>query len=115
MPVLKKYTVASGPRRALFGARPQGNSWGAGMQQEHRCAQCRDSEQAHDQAMEEYIELIDRQSRLFRQGHRQEAKELDAVIYWMKARRETAMNALLHHQADHWQRGHSLSRWTCTG
>ena len=65
--------------------------------------------------MQEYIELIDRQSRLFRQGHAQGAKKLGAVIYWMKAKRETAMNGLMHHQAEHWEHAHSLSRWTCTG
>ena len=49
------------------------------MLQEHRCEECRDLEQAHDRATEEYIELINRQSRLFRQGQGQAAKDLDAV------------------------------------
>ena len=60
--------------------------------------------------MEEYIELIDRQSRLFRQGQGGAAKDLDAVIYWMKARRETAINALLRHEADHWKRRHGTGQ-----
>jgi len=32
---------------------------------------------------------------------------VDPVIYWMKAQREAAIDALLRHQADRWQRIHS--------
>src|SRR5205085_521784 len=50
-----------------------------------RCQDCRELEQAHDKTMDEYIELIDRQSRLFRQGYCRAARDLDPVVYQMKA------------------------------
>src|SRR6185295_20087584 len=57
----------------------------------------------HERAMEEYIELIDRQSRLFRQGYGRAARGLDTTVYRMKAKREEAINTLPGHQATHWQ------------
>jgi len=70
---------------------------------ESRCERCLELEQAHDQAMEEYIGLVDRQSRLFRQGGGREARDLDGAIYHLKARRDAAIIALRRHQAAHWQ------------
>ena len=71
------------------------------MRLEQSCEVCRQLEDAHDRAMDEYIDVIERQSRLFRQGQPLCARDLDSAVYRMKAQREAAIDALLRHQANH--------------
>ena len=63
------------------------------------CERCRELEKIHDEEMDAYIHLIDRQSRMFRIGQTQAARDLDGVILSAKNRRATAVGALLAHQA----------------
>jgi hypothetical protein len=53
--------------------------------------------------MDEDIDLVDRQRRLFRQRYYRAAKDLDAAVHHLKIRREAAINALFGHQAAHRQ------------
>ena len=68
----------------------------------NQCQQCRDLQQVHDRTMDQYIDLVDEQSRLFRQGRALAARGLDVVILRIKGQREVAIDALLRHQADHY-------------
>ena len=69
---------------------------------ERRCPQCCDLELTHDRIMDEYLDLVDQQSRFFRQGRPVAARALDATVHSMKMRREAALAALLgHHARDH--------------
>jgi hypothetical protein len=68
----------------------------------YSCQECQELEELHEKAMEEYIALIDEQSRRFRQGQCRAAKDLDGAMYRIKAHRQDAIDALLDHQAHHW-------------
>ena len=65
------------------------------------CQQCRDLEEAHDRAMDEYIRLVDRQGGLFRVGQARAARDLDASLERWKSLRNVAINALHAHQSNH--------------
>ena len=54
---------------------------------------------------EEYIALIERQSRLFRDGDPQAGQQLDAAIIKVKADREEAVKEADEHRASHTQAG----------
>ena len=73
------------------------------MPQRQSCKCCRDLQEAHDRAMDEYIDVVEQQSRLFRKGQCFAARDLDSAIQRMKARRQIAIDALLRHQANHYQ------------
>ena len=55
--------------------------------------------------MEEYIAVVERQSRFFRAGETAAAKELDTNIQRLKSHRETAINALMKHRSTSCQHG----------
>lgn len=73
------------------------------MQLEHRCQECSDLEQGHDQAMDELVNMVNQQSRLFRLGQASAGRALDSAIQRMKVQREAAIDALLRHQANHYE------------
>jgi hypothetical protein len=72
------------------------------MRRIQECSDCRRLEQAHDNAMENYIAMVERQSRLFRQGYRLAGRDLDAEILRLKMRQQAAIDSLLAHEAEHW-------------
>lgn len=61
--------------------------------------QCAELEQRHDERMEQYISLVELQSRYFRKGYARTGKDLDGPIRLAKAERERAMDELLDHSA----------------
>jgi len=63
----------------------------------HRCRRCIDFERIHDQKMEDYIGLVDQQSRMFRQGQVRAGRDLDAMIREAKVEHEQAAQALFRH------------------
>jgi len=58
------------------------------------CQRCRELEKIHDEEMDAYIHLIDRQGRMFRIGQTQAARDMDAMILNAKTRRLAAVEAL---------------------
>ena len=72
------------------------------MQTELRCPECRGLEEAHEQAMEKYMSLVEEQSLLFRKGLAATARDLDSKVHLLKAQRQGAVDALLQHQARHY-------------
>lgn len=63
------------------------------------CDNCRALEEAHDAEMDAYIHLVEQQSSMFRIGHVQAGRDLDIAILAAKTRRQSAVDALLAHQA----------------
>lgn len=68
---------------------------------EASCLECRELEEAHGESMDEYIRLIDQQSRWFRQGQRAAAADMDGWIRQAQQRLKAALTALLEHQSNH--------------
>ena len=66
-----------------------------------RCHQCRGLEEAHDDAMEQYIRTVNQQVALFRKGQGRAARDLDGEIQRLKTQRQATVDALLRHQSKH--------------
>ena len=65
------------------------------------CRKCNELQKDHDRLMDEFIGLVDWQVPLLRQGQVRAARDLDANLCKLKAKRETAINTLLAHQHNH--------------
>ncbi len=78
------------------------------------CQQCSQLETAHDDSMEEYIAVVERQSRFFRAGEPTAARDLDASIQRLKSRREAAIDALLKHRSTTCKHGSKAAQATRT-
>src|SRR6476661_9950688 len=65
------------------------------------CERCEELELRHLNRTEEYIGLVERQSRLFRDGEAQAGREMDPAITEAKAARTAALRELDEHQVSH--------------
>ena len=79
------------------------------MRPQLRCFRCQHLEQVHDEITEQYLSLIDKQSRLFRDHNSCIARGLDAAIQQLRRSREAAINELFRHQADHFARARAAA------
>ena len=65
------------------------------------CARCEDLELRFLNRTEEYVSLVERQSRMFRNGEAQAGRDLNAEITEAKSTRAAALKELRQHEASH--------------
>lgn len=65
------------------------------------CARCTELEARHAAVIDEYISIVERQSRMFVSGDTDAGLDLDDAIKRVKAEREAALRQLNEHRRTH--------------
>ena len=65
------------------------------------CCRCVELEDVHNEKLDRYIALVEQQSRLFRDGKREDGRLLDTAIAAARSARDDAMHQLMAHHAAH--------------